>query len=230
MTGPDIIPELITGENWPTHDEARSTATVYGRLTAEGLERMPKPHNVSNPTPEHYAAYAAAHGYKRLVYSSILSALHRSRWAEQGDAIVETAEPYGLLEARAFAAGVVADFAAPVAYEPTILRATTVEGQQVGIIYMVVPGVGVIPVDSDKAIILDADNNRIAKPSAAHKLALEQAIRDYVKAMKDENKAAVDAIAACTTVQAVNTQMVTYCRKAPHECKKNILTEPQFLV
>ena len=56
--------------------------------------------NISNPTEEQEAAYAAEHGFKELVETPAPGRYYRKEYAEGEDTITETWEPWELEEAK----------------------------------------------------------------------------------------------------------------------------------
>ena len=69
-------------------------------LEAGALRVMGRVPNISNPTDEQVAAYAAAHGFKELVAVDAPGRYYRKGYAEGDAAITETWEPWELDEAR----------------------------------------------------------------------------------------------------------------------------------
>lgn len=74
---------------------------TYAKLEAGALRTMGRVPNISNPTVEQVAAYAAAHGFKELVQTPAPGRYYRKGYAEGEDAITEAWEPWELDEAKA---------------------------------------------------------------------------------------------------------------------------------
>lgn len=73
---------------------------TYAKLEAAALRIMGRVPNISNPTDEQVAAYAAAHGFKELVETPAPGRYYRKGYAEGNAAITETWEPWELGEAK----------------------------------------------------------------------------------------------------------------------------------
>lgn len=73
---------------------------TYAKLEAGALRVMGRVPNISNPTDAQVAAYAAAHGFKELVAVEAPGRYYRKGYAEGGDAITETWEPWELDAAK----------------------------------------------------------------------------------------------------------------------------------
>ena len=73
---------------------------TYAKLEAGALRVMGRVPNISNPTAEQAAAYAAAHGFKELVAVEQPGRYYRKGYAEGDTAITETWTPWGLDEAK----------------------------------------------------------------------------------------------------------------------------------
>lgn len=73
---------------------------TYAKLEAGALRVMGRMPNVSNPTDAQVAAYAAAHGFKELVETPTPGRYYRKGYAEGGDTITETWEPWELEDAK----------------------------------------------------------------------------------------------------------------------------------
>ena len=80
---------------------------TYAKLESGALRMMGRVPNISNPTDEQVAAYAAAHGFKELVETPAPGRYYRKGYAETQDAITETWEPWELDEAKEDALAVV---------------------------------------------------------------------------------------------------------------------------
>ena len=74
---------------------------TYAKLEDGALRTMGRVPNISNPTDEQVAAYAAAHGFKELVAVEQPGRYYRKGYAETDAAITETWEPWELGEAKA---------------------------------------------------------------------------------------------------------------------------------
>lgn len=95
-----------TGASYPVHEEARNTGTEYGKIQHDGkLDRLFPTSNhlkhISNPKQEHVDAYAAAHGYKPLVFATPVHYFATSTWTETEDRIEESVSWVDLEKAQA---------------------------------------------------------------------------------------------------------------------------------
>lgn len=73
---------------------------TYAKLESGALQIMRRVPNISNPTDEQVAAYAAAHGFKELVAVEPPGRYYRKGYAEGEDAITETWTAWELEEAK----------------------------------------------------------------------------------------------------------------------------------
>lgn len=222
MTGPEIIRQKITGATWPTHNEARSTETVWARLGGDGeLEKMGRPGNVTNPQEEHYREYAEGHGYLEVEYlpEENWSAVYRSRYRVEGGKLQEVAEPLTVAEARVLCASMVATFLAYVQQEPHKVYAQ-VAGEQVSTLW--IWGSGGIPQVNELMPVWDAQG-KIICPTSQQALALNAALDAYRSACEEENKQLIEEIMAMTDISEMETAMTDYCRRAKKACKWHMI-------
>ncbi|MDO4221808.1 MAG: hypothetical protein Q4C88_06800 [Akkermansia sp.] len=82
---------------------------TYAKIEAGALRVMGRVPNISNPTDEQAAAYAATHGFKELVETPQPGRYYRKGYAEGEDAITETWKPWELEEAKGNALETVQD-------------------------------------------------------------------------------------------------------------------------
>ena len=73
---------------------------TYAKIEDGALRIMGRVPNISNPTEQQVAAYAAAHGYKELVETPAPGRYYRKGYAETDAAITETWEPWELDAAK----------------------------------------------------------------------------------------------------------------------------------
>lgn len=73
---------------------------TYAKLESGALRTMGRVPNISNPTEQQRAEYAAAHGFKELVAVEQPGRYYRKGYAEGEAAITETWEPWELAAAK----------------------------------------------------------------------------------------------------------------------------------
>ena len=219
MTGPTINQEKVTGQTWPVNTEARNAGTEYGKLVDGQLDRLSinsgHVDNISNVTQGDVDAYAAANGYKPLVFATPCRRFAVSSWTETADSIVETAVDIELGEAKATAMAHCEYFHQAGAFGEEITFPC--DGIDGGFVYK--PGVAwaTCGIFAGMRVRTGSGSDILLTPAQADAMRLEFA--SFQREQREALTAALSAIHAAETVVEVETAMGAYCRRFPNVAK-----------